>query len=137
MAYITPQEIKANMRKLPSSITDQDIQVYINRAEAFVNGSLGGVFRVPFNPVPELIKTITTDLATFFLAESLYSSNMPNLDEYQITRYERSKEMLEEIARGDLILMVGDKVIHPKDVYSSGYATTNDQQVFNYEEPEW
>jgi phage gp36-like protein len=137
MTYTTPKLIKDIMRKLPSSITDEDIQLAINKAEAYVNGSLGGVFRVPFNPVPQLIEDVTTDLSIFFLSESLYSSSQPNLDEYQVNRLKRAKEMLEEIAKGDLVLIVNGQIVKPKDSGASGYATTNDQQIFNYEDPRW
>jgi len=137
MAYTTPEKLQNIMRKLPTSITDLDIQTHINKAEAYVNGFLGGVFQVPFEPVPKLIETITTDISIFYMAESLFSSNMPNLDKYQIARYERSKEMLEEITKGDLVLLIGSEIVRPKASNSSGFATTNDQQVFNYEDPRW
>jgi phage gp36-like protein len=137
MAYTSPEKVREIMRKLPPSITEQDIQYHINKAEAYVNGLLGGVFDIPFLPVPQLIEDITTDLAIFFLAESLYSSNMPNLDEYQEKRYERAMKMINDIIMGDLILIIDGEIIHPKDSDASGYATTNDQQIFTYEDPEW
>lgn len=137
MAYATPADVEKIMRKLPPSITTADIQYHIDKAESYINGYLGGVFQVPFPVVPEIIKNITVDMAIFFLAESLYSSNKPNLDEYQETRYERSKEMLEQIVSGDIVLVIEDGVIKPINSDYSGYATTNDQQIFNYEEPEW
>jgi phage gp36-like protein len=137
MAYTTPDNIREIMRKLPSSITDQDLQFHIDKAEAYINSYLGGVFKVPFDPTPKLIQNIATDMSIFFLAETFYSSNQPNLDEYQETRYDRSIKMLEQIVSGDLVLIVGNEVIKPTDQGSSGYATTNDQQIFTYEEPEW
>lgn len=106
MAYTTPSKVQEVMRKLPQRVTDQDIQFHIDKAEAYINGLLGEVFYTPFDPVPKLIEVIATDLSVFFLAESLYSSNLPNLDEYQKTRYERSIKMLSEIAGGDLVLVL-------------------------------
>jgi phage gp36-like protein len=138
MLYTSPEQVKKIMRKLPSSVTDEDIQFHIDKAEAYVNGKLGGVFITPFNPIPRLIESITTDLAIFFLAESLYSSNQPNLDQYQEERYERAMRTLNEIATGELILTTVDGiVVKPRDLDAGGYATTNDQQVFSYEDPEW
>jgi phage gp36-like protein len=137
MAYTTPANVREIMRKLPTSIKDSDIQFHIDKAEAYVNGYLGGVFNIPFDPVPKLIQNITTDLSIFFMAESFYSSNQPNLDEYQETRYERSIKMLEQIVSGDLVLIIDGEIQRPRDSDASGFATTNDQQIFNYEDPEW
>lgn len=132
MAYTSPSNVKEIVRKLPSSITDEDINYHIEKADALIDGKLGGVYQTPFNPVPRLIQGISTDLAIFFLAESLFSSNMPNLDEYQQTRYDRAMELLNQILEGDITLGKD----HPRNA-EAGFATTNDQQVFNYEEPEW
>lgn len=137
MAYTTPDKIKNIIRKLPSSITDYDIQPNIDKAESYINAYLGGIFSVPFVKVPFLIQDISTDLAIFFLTESLYSSQMPNLDDYQATRYERSLKMLEDIAKGDLLLFIEGTEVKPKSSSASGYATTNNEQVFNYDTPYW
>lgn len=132
MAYTSPEGVKNVMRKLPSSITDEDINYHIEKADALIDGKLGGVYKTPFNPAPRLIQDISTDLAIFFLAESLYSSNMPNLDEYQQTRYDRAMELLNKILEGDITLGKD----YPRNT-EAGFATTNDQQIFNYEDPEW
>lgn len=132
MAYTSPSDIRYVMRKLPSSITDGDIEHFISKADALIDGKLGEVYKTPFSPVPKIIKDISTDLAIFFMAESLYSSNVPNLDEYQKTRYERAMELLNQILEGNISL--GKE--HPR-LMEAGYATTNDQQIFTYEDPEW
>ena len=132
MAYTSPSNIKEIMRKLPSSITDQDLTYHIEKADALIDGKLGGVYQTPFNPVPRLIQDISTDLAIFFMAESLFSSNQPNLDEYQKTRYDRAMELLNQILEGDISLGSDN----PRRG-EAGFATTNDQQIFNYEDPEW
>lgn len=132
MAYTSPSNIREIMRKLPSSIVDKDLEYHIEKADALIDGKLGGVYNTPFVPVPRLIQDISTDLAIFFMTESLYSSNMPNLDEYQNTRYERAMELLNDILEGDITLGREHRRIS-----DAGFATTNDQQVFNYEDPEW
>jgi phage gp36-like protein len=132
MAYTSPSNVKEIMRKLPSSITDEDITYHIEKADALIDGKLGGVYQTPFSPVPRLIQDISTDLAIFFMAESLFSSNQPNLDEYQQTRYDRAMELLNSILDGD----IGLGSDHPRKA-DAGFATTNDQQIFNYEDPEW
>jgi phage gp36-like protein len=132
MAYTSPSNIREIMRKLPSSIIDDDLNYHIEKADALIDGKLGGVYSTPFEPVPRLIQDISTDLAIFFMAESLYSSNMPNMDEYQQTRYDRAMELLNGILEGDISLGRDHK--RNSD---AGFATTNDQQIFTYEDPEW
>lgn len=137
MAYTSPSDIREVMRKLPTSITDQDIQFHIDKAEAFVNGLFGEVFTVPFNPIPTMVKHITIDFAVFFMAEDLYSSNMPNMDAYQEKRYNRAMDLVTKILDGDLKLTLPDgSIVRPKTI-ESGFATTNDEQIFSYDEPEW
>jgi phage gp36-like protein len=123
--YTSVANVKMNMRKLPTSITDEEILYHIKKADAVINAKLSGAFEVPFAQVPPLVETISTDLAIFFLAESLYSSNMPNLDEYQQKRYDRAMDWLEEIIHSE------------RDRKGSDFATTNTNQVFTFEDPEW
>lgn len=132
MYYTDPEMIRQVMRKLPTSITDGELELQINKAEALVDSKLGSVFVTPLMPVPPLIRHITTDIAVFFITENLYSSQQPNLDEYQKTRYERALAMIDEIILGDLSIGFEYK---PR---FAGYASTNDAEpIFTLEEPEW
>lgn len=129
--YSNPQRVRIIMRNLPADkVTDEDIEFFIHRADTIIDAHLEGIYPTPLNPIPSIIMVISTDLAVFFLAESLYSSQRPNLDEHYITRYERSMNMLLDILKGDISIGVD-----PLPGVSVGYASTNTQQVFNYEEP--
>jgi phage gp36-like protein len=136
MSYTSPEKIKGIMRKLPNSVTDQDIQQHIDKADALIDSYLGEVYSTPFNPVPKLIENISTDLSIFFLAESLFSSNQPNLDEYQGKRYERSIKLLEMIIAGELSLGRNNP---PLSGRGSNMASTHEDidPIFSYDEPEW
>jgi phage gp36-like protein len=129
--YSTVEDIKRAMKKLSVRVTDEEIQSYIEKADSLIDAMLGEVYNVPLFPVPVLIKYISVDLAVFFLSEDLYTSQQPNMDAYQEKRYTRAMEMLNQIVLGDLIV-VGNT---PKN--ETGYATTNDEQIFTYEDPEW
>ncbi|WP_144498277.1 phage protein Gp36 family protein [Bacillus paralicheniformis] len=132
MAYSSSSDVREIMRKLPSSITDQEIEYHIGKADAFIDSFLGGVFDTPFRePFPKVIKYVSADLAVFYLSENLYTSNMPNMDEYQEKRYERVMEILEKIAGGDLNIGVTPK-------YPTGFASTNDEDpIFTLDKPYW
>lgn len=129
--YCTATDLRKVMRKLPTSITDLDINFHIEKADSLIDAMLGEVYNVPLLPIPSLIKNISIDLAVFFLAEDLYSSQQPNMDAYHEKRYTRAMEMLNKIVLGDLII-VGNT---PKG--DAGYASTNTEQIFTYEDPEW
>lgn len=129
--YCTATDLRKVMRKLPTSITDLDINFHIEKADSLIDAMLGEVYNVPLLPIPSLIKNISIDLAVFFLAEDLYSSQQPNMDAYHEKRYDRAMEMLNKIVLGDLVI-VGNT---PKG--DTGYASTNTQQIFTYEDPEW
>jgi phage gp36-like protein len=136
MSYTSPAKVKGILRKLPNSVTDEEIQQHIDKADALIDSYLGEVYSTPFNPVPKLIEHIATDLSVFFLAESLFSSNQPNLDEYQETRYERSIKLLEMILDGELSLGNDNPRLSGRD---SNMASTHDdiEPIFSYDEPEW
>lgn len=139
MVYVTPEDIKRAMRKLPSSITDAEIEHYIIKAEAYLDGIMGGVFVVPFEGVPltpPLIKALTADLTVFFLSEDLYTSQMPNMDEYQEKRWERIMEMVSLIKSGEIDIGVPQKP--ETEQTSAGFATTSTGlPVFYDNEPYW
>lgn len=134
MAYTSPTDVRQVMRKLPSSITDNDIQFHIDKAEAYLNALVGEVYATPFgDPTPPLIKHVTTDLAVFFLAEDLYSSQQPNMDEYQEKRFKRVMKMIDDIILGTLLIGV------PRlDTRVSSFETTNDgEPIFTLDLPQW
>lgn len=131
MAYALPSDVRQVMRKLPTSVTDEDILFHAEKATAYINGLLGGVFVVPFLLVPPLIKHVTIDLTVFFLAEDLYSSQKPNMDEYQQKRYDRVMKMLGEIIDGSLDIGV-------VPLRTSGFDSTNTAlPIFTMEDPFW
>lgn len=135
MAYTSPAEIRAIERRLPQAMTDADLEVYIERAEAYIDAKLGEVYRTPFLAVPKLIRHIATDLAIYFMYESLYSSQKPNLDETIGQRLERINSMLDDIMVGNLSLLPEASPFSGKGVR---YGTSSDvPPIFDYEQPEW
>lgn len=138
MAYILPSDIRKSMKKLPQSITDEELEDVISKATAYVNGMLGRVYVVPFEEttLPPLIKFLTLDLAIFFMYENLYSSQQPNLDEYQEKRWDRIVKMIEDILSGEL--GIDAPMLPPSEQTSAGFATTNDTiGIFSLDDPFW
>ena len=131
MAYTSPADVREVMTNLPKNSKDDFIKFHVEKADAYIDGLLGEVFDVPFETPPKLIKHISTDLSVYFIAEDLYSSQKPNLDEYHQKRYERAMQMLDDIASGNLGIGEDSKG-------QSGFGTTNKHDpIFTLEEPWW
>jgi phage gp36-like protein len=126
MAYTSVTNIKSAMRKLPSSVTNEEIAYHIQQAEALIDSKLGEVMTVPLSVTPPLVEKIATDLSVFFLAENLYSSNAPNMDEYQQKRYDRAMGWLNEM------------VARETEKSGADYGSTNDSDpIFTLDDPAW
>ena len=131
MAYTYASLVRSTVNKLSQSITDAEIEVFCEKATVYLDARLGGVYGVPFNPVPPIIQSLATDLAGYYIAEWLYTSQRPNVDEKTVDKFNRIKETIELILNGDISIGV-----EPQK--ASGFATTNDGRdpIFDYD-TEW
>lgn len=138
--YTTADRVRDEMAQLPARVTDEYIEKFIIKAESYVNAMLSVRYKVPIILpiiIPELLRAITLDLAVFFLYEALYSSNAPNLDEYQEKRYDRAMELLEKIVAREIDLP-GLGVVDVDELRARYDSTTlGMQNIFSYEDPEW
>lgn len=60
--------------KNATNLADSDIEQKRRDAEAEINASLSGAYTVPFSPVPEIVRTLTIQLASALLLESAYGN---------------------------------------------------------------
>ena len=68
ITYSTVAKVKARLRKYSTSISDDDIEIYIEHAEGIVNATMRGEFTTTFDADKHaLIENVTTDLAAFKL----------------------------------------------------------------------
>ena len=133
MEYTSPANLRALERRLSSTVQDTELLSFIDKAQSVVDAKLGDVFSVPFFPVPELIKHITTDLALYFYHENLYSSQRPNTDDTLKVKYERIMDMLDQIIKGELTLGPN----YPAQ-NNGGIASNNKADpIFGLDEPRW
>jgi len=139
VSYSTPDDLRVGKRNLPSSVTDDDLQVFCDRATIYVDGILAKAYTVPFSPVPPLIKQISNDMSTYLFAEAMFSSQKPNLDEFYIRLKERLDDLLQSVLNGDMALIGEDgSVTNPIPTWTNGYATTNDDEpFFDRYNPRW
>lgn len=137
--YTTAALIRNEMAQLPDRVTDEYINVVINKAQVYIDTALAPTYMMPILDelqVPNMIKMMTLDLAVFFLYERLYSSNAPNLDEYQKVRYDRVMELIDKLNSGELTLP-GIEANPNEGTNGFGSTTQGLVNIFDYDLPEW
>ena len=93
-----------------TTIASADMALYVNDAEALVNGKLAKLYTTPVNSAP-MLSMIASDIAIYrLLALRVFTQDQVNKSEW-IDRYKESMELLDEIANGDIPLVVGDEVV--------------------------
>lgn len=115
MAYCTPDDVRTLIPLIDSqTMADADVQKFITKAEAYVDGALRDTYAVPFNPVPELIKDVTAEYCAYLILRTVYFQNTPNMTDVTKELKNNAENTLKALANGDLNLdapMVEDSVI--------------------------
>jgi len=106
MAYctltdITKQLPEAVIRSLTDDTLTGDIDETVTAeaiadADAEIDAWAGGRYLVPFNPVPDVIRKISTDISIY----NLFSRRDTDPPEVRKDRYRASVKLLENIAKG-------------------------------------
>lgn len=136
MAYVTATQVRSQMKALPQTFTNLEIESYIEQADTIINGYLYDSYDVPFSPVPSVIETISLNLTIYLITEALYTSYQPNQDQYNAKRYERVMEMLKMISEGSIVLE-GYPITEKKS--GTGFDSTFEGEIFFTIDPdkEW
>lgn len=109
--YVTVDEVRSavtrDLNKLAGSaavMSDDQLAAAIDNAQSQVDGKLRRLYAVPFNPVPDLVKSIVIDIAGW-LATMNYrqEKEIPEVDPI-VRRYNRAHDLLCCIAEGHLAL---------------------------------
>lgn len=71
--YATTAEIRAEAGFTGAANLDESfVEEQRRAAESYINGALGRAYTVPFDPVPEIVKTLTIKLAAAMLKWNAY-----------------------------------------------------------------
>lgn len=136
--YVTVDAIRMEMKLLPDRVTDEMINTYIKRAGAIIDAYVGQRYVLPIRPpytTPDMLEAIALDITVFLLYQALYTSNAPNMDEYQERRYDIALKRLDDIRNGKLNIPLLP-LESQKDAYY-GSTTMHMDNIFSYEDPEW
>lgn len=96
---------------VPSATMD----VYIDDAEALVDGYLSKVYAVPFTStaVPPLVVNITKDITAYYASDYLWQQGNRNVNKQNERRYERAMDLLQKIKDENLGLILSGSVVSP------------------------
>ncbi|MGG1600571.1 hypothetical protein [Paenibacillus naphthalenovorans] len=102
MPYTTPERIEKLLREFVDleKYQPEDMELFIQKAEARINDRLRPYYRVPFaDPVPDIIVSIAEDFACSFLVDQDYVDR-PNSEQVPLAQvfFERAEKDLERVA---------------------------------------
>lgn len=134
MPYTTVAEVRLN-HELLRSTNDQDsiIAMHISSVDALIDGKIRNKVEIPFaGEAPEIIKSISRDLATFRTLRSLYSAQT---EEYQdwIEQYKDDPMAILDEIRDCTIALDPDLITLAARLQSN---TRNREAIFNLLDPE-
>lgn len=83
------------------------IAAHITRAEGVVNSYIAGRYALPFTSVPPIVRTISEDLASYYIIRASYVQDGQRKNEY-LPAYKDAMSMLEQIRDGKMPLALTD-----------------------------
>ena len=112
MPYSTLNDIKAQLpERAIIQLTDDEglgsvnqtrVDDAISKADAVIDSYCGGRYKVPVTPTPELLTTLSVDIAIY----NLYARTVSAMPEVRGERYRNSISQLKDIAKGLMSLGV-------------------------------
>jgi len=123
MSYATIDDVFKRYKPIRTLVGSEDISVnsvevssiFITDAESFVDAYISRRYAVPLNPVPSLIRQVTSDLAIF----NMMVEKLPDTPDFFQPRYDRAIKTLEMIRDGEM------------DLSSQTVITSGDQEAWS------
>ena len=89
---------------------------YIDDAESVIDSYLGRRYSLPLASTPPVITKIAKALTICDIYSDLYPNDNANRNEWVEVKCENAKEMLDDIATGDMNLILSSTVVAPNTV---------------------
>lgn len=94
-----------------SNITSAALAHYINRADSVIDAKLASRYTVPLSPIPEIIKTISTDLAIYEIVGKRMVTLVKDVENDWPSRFKEANDLLDKIATGEFTLVASGGTI--------------------------
>lgn len=105
MAYSKQYDLKQEYKNLDRfQMSEEDIQAFISKADAYINATLATTYEVPFTAVPStppIIREISKDLALVNIFNRQYTQEKRNSSDWIARREERVEKLLKRLADAD------------------------------------
>lgn len=109
---------------------------HIDRAESVVNSYLTARYSLPFTTVPPILRTISEDLALYFLVRSAYTQDGQNKNQYH-DEYKWAMTQLDKIGKGEIKLALTDgSIVAPNTAARIISSDTNYTRIFGKDDPD-
>lgn len=96
--YTTAVNMKIILKDVADGLSDASIEFFISKAEVLVNNKIGMRYAVPFTvTIPELISSLTQDIAAFYIIRSQFSSDSVNVNDWKTEYYKPAMDTMEAI----------------------------------------
>lgn len=129
MAYVDRELVRAILRgtdnvalSSAASLSDDQMDAEISRAEVEIDTALSPVYATPFEPVPTAIELIARDISAFFADLTFRKGNAYDSQfDPVLMRYQAARRILDGLASGKYSLdalpsdRFGAEVINPYD----------------------
>jgi len=140
--YSEPEEVRGTGGVLvavgTNVINGTAVNRHIVRADNIINTKLNKRYTVPFGTgtsTPPIIKTISTDIAAFFVMRSLFTKDNVNINDWVDDLKKTAEDMLDAIAAGDTKLKdVNDVTITQLEVNDLHSNTKDYHPIFNLDD---
>lgn len=97
----------------------------IAQADAEINAYLGARFSVPFSPIPEIVRTLSANMAIYHL----YARRMEEIPKTRADRYNNALKTLGKIAAGEISIGAAEGAEEMKDRIRS--STSEEDRIFS------
>jgi hypothetical protein len=105
MAYCKYSDVRNLVPIIDESVMpDTQLDVYMKRADNFIDGKLRDTYIVPFNPIPPLISDISAEYSAYLALRTIYSQNSPNEHSMVQALKDSAEELLRQLDNGELSL---------------------------------
>ena len=106
MSYCQDADVRQVLTGVGTDVMGTEaVASHINRADAIIDTKLGARFNVPFETIPPIVKTISTDIASFYVMRTLYTAESQNKSDWTLDLYNHANRVLDKMSTGELPLL--------------------------------
>ena len=101
-AFCTRTDILTNINMVSADVLEALTTKAITKGDAEVRAAFSEDMLTAIDaasPLPDIIKSLAEDIASYFVMRGLYAGNTPSINDW-IDRYKEAKETLKSIANG-------------------------------------